>query len=254
MAEAQPSIRLERIPVDRIVPDDENPNVESIAVFNELVADIKEDGFLEPILVSPWGEEFVLISGEHRWKAAKLSGMTEIDCVVVEGWDDDKRKAKMVKMNVNRGKLDPEKFTRLWNGLKSRVGEERLRKMMGFSAKDAELRRLLKEVRSTLPEEMRRDLDRRAERIRSVEDLASVVQSLYTRYGGTIDYHFVMFSFGGQTHLMIRTSDAAFENIRGLMDLCQDRGLMADQVLSGMVSCRCAECEARLRSREEVSA
>jgi len=246
-------MRLQRIAINRIVPDDDNPNIESIAVFNDLVADIKEDGFLEPILVCVRGDEFVLVSGEHRWKGAKLSGMTEIDAVVVDGWDDDKRKAKMVKMNMLHGKLDPEKFTRLWNGLKTRYGEERLRKMMGFSAKDAELRRLLKEVRSQMPEEMRRDLDRRAERIRSVEDLASVVQSLYTRFGATLDCHFVMFSFGGQTHLMLKTDPRTFEKIRVVTDLCADRGLLADQVIAGMASCRCPDCAALLRPSEEVT-
>lgn len=238
--------------IDSIQPDPLNPNVEDLGTFNELVEAIKEDGFIEPVVVSPLGDGmYVLVGGEHRWKAAKLAGMRQVPAIVKEGWDEDERRIRLIRLNALRGKLDPERFTKLYLNLKRRFGEEGLRKRLGFGSRhDAEIRRLVKSMEASLPEHMRDELKRRADRIRSVEDLAAIVQSLFAKYGGTIDSHFVLFSFGGKTHLMIRAESATFAPIAAVADLCLERGLRFDRVLATMVQCQCEQCTVALEAKE----
>ena len=232
-------IELTVLPVNAIQPDPDNPNRQDLPVFNALVEGIRGYGFLEPVLVAPLDEEdgtYVLISGEHRWRAAQAAGIDKIPAVVVSGWEEDDRKVHLVRMNALRGKLDPERFTQLWNKLKQRYSEEELRRKLGYGGREAELRRLIKEVRETLPKAQQDDFDKRAERIRSVEDLTAVVQSLFSRYGSTVSHHFILFSFGGKVHLMVRADKQHFEPIRQLAKWCRDNEVQLDTVLAEMAS------------------
>lgn len=232
------------LPVDAIEPDPDNPNVEDMATFNELVEGMKQHGVLEAVLVRPFGEgRYRLVAGEHRWKAAKLAGRHLIPALVKTDWTEDDAKVHLVRMNALRGRLDPERFTRLWEQLKGKFGEAQLRKLMGFAARDAEFRRLLRSVTKGLPPQMRQEIEKRADKIRRVEDLATVVQSLFARYGSTLDAHFVLFAFGGQTHLMVRADEKSFEPIRRLAEACAVSGQRLDRVLAGKAACECVECQ-----------
>lgn len=221
------------IPIDKIHPDPENPNVEDIPVFNDLVDDIKADGFLEPILVSTDDMEyFVLISGEHRWKAGKVSGLTEIPCVVVEGWDRDRRHIKMIRMNAIHGNFHPEKFTNMYNRLKEKYSEEELRKRLGFGSREAMLEKLLKTMARNLPQGAREQIEARAEKIKTVEDLATVVQAMYANHGSTLEQNYIVFSFGGSKHVMIKASEETMHPIMDMLEKCTAEEVTADAVLS----------------------
>lgn len=51
--------------------------------LNELARSIEENGIIEPLSVIPYEEEYYhIISGERRYKAAILTGMTELPCIV----------------------------------------------------------------------------------------------------------------------------------------------------------------------------
>ncbi len=49
----------------------------------ELTASVKQHGILQPVIVRPVGEnQYELVAGERRYKAAKTVGLTEIPVVV----------------------------------------------------------------------------------------------------------------------------------------------------------------------------
>lgn len=50
--------------------------------LQELADSIKEYGVIQPILVTPVGNRFMIVAGERRWRAAKMAGLTEIPAVV----------------------------------------------------------------------------------------------------------------------------------------------------------------------------
>ena len=50
--------------------------------LKELSESIKEHGVFQPIIVKPRGENFTLVAGERRVKAAKIAGLTTIPAIV----------------------------------------------------------------------------------------------------------------------------------------------------------------------------
>ena len=66
-------------------PNDYNPNRMSDTEFAELVTEVRHLGRLpKPLVIRPNGEGFVIIDGEHGWRAAKEVGLSEIPCEVID--------------------------------------------------------------------------------------------------------------------------------------------------------------------------
>jgi len=221
------------IDIDQIEPFEWNPNEQDIATFNELVSSIEGEGFLEPVLVVPIADtdRYSLVGGEHRWKAAKLAGMEQITAVVKEGWDEDAEKIQNVRMNMTTGKMNPEKFASLWVPLEKKYGRVALMRLIGAEHKERELERLLGRVKKSMPKEMREDLDKRADKIRNVEDLATVVQSLYAQFGSTLDASYMFLTFGGKVHLMIKLDEPTKKELEFQLSKIKGAGGDANEVV-----------------------
>lgn len=82
------------IQVDRIIPDPSQPREEFDAdALDRLAASLKSRGQIQPIRVR-WDEGqgiYVIVSGERRWRAARMAGLATLSCVVndspLEGGD-----------------------------------------------------------------------------------------------------------------------------------------------------------------------
>ncbi len=74
--------------------------------LEELATSIRENGVLQPLLVCPRGDEFELIAGERRWRAARLAGLQRVPVIVR---DVDAREALKLALleNVQREDLNP---------------------------------------------------------------------------------------------------------------------------------------------------
>ena len=233
--------RLETIQLDLVDPDPMNPQEQDLVTFNELVASIKENGMVESItVVGPLETgRYGLVAGEHRWKAARLAGLSEGPAIVVDPthWALEERQIQLVRMNVLKGKLDPAKFAALWGELLKVIPDRaELKRRMGFDAKDAELNRLIRDTARSMPDErMSQDLLKRKDRIKSAEDLHTTVQSLFARYGSTLDSNFVVFTFLGKSHLMVRCTTQTFDAIKRLAERVEADGGKLDEELSRIV-------------------
>jgi ParB family transcriptional regulator, chromosome partitioning protein len=75
--------------------------------LEELSRSIKELGILEPLLVRPLpGEEYELVAGERRLRAAQLAQITEVPVVIREMDDITTSKVQLVE-NLQREDLNP---------------------------------------------------------------------------------------------------------------------------------------------------
>lgn len=72
----------------------------------QLAESIKEHGVLQPLVVRAHGEQFQLIAGERRLKAAQLAGLTEVPVHFVEFNDQQVFEAALVE-NIQRTDLNP---------------------------------------------------------------------------------------------------------------------------------------------------
>lgn len=89
--------------------------------LDQLAASIRESGLMQPILVRPLNlpgteDQFQIIAGERRWRAAQRAGLTTIPAIVREL--DDRQSAEFALLeNLQREDLNPiersEAFARL---------------------------------------------------------------------------------------------------------------------------------------------
>jgi ParB family chromosome partitioning protein len=98
------------VQVDRILPNPEQPRVH----FNpnellELADSIRIHGVIQPIVVEPAGDDYILHDGERRWRAAKLAGLVEIPVVFAQAQNGSGRGRleRALVANLQRADLNP---------------------------------------------------------------------------------------------------------------------------------------------------
>src|ERR1043166_2526168 len=95
------------VEVDRIIPSPFQPRRSfDEAKIEELAGSIREQGIIQPLVVRPKGEEFELIAGERRWRAAMKAGLNEVPVVVREASDQEVLQLALVE-NLQREDLNP---------------------------------------------------------------------------------------------------------------------------------------------------
>jgi ParB family chromosome partitioning protein len=72
----------------------------------ELASSIREHGVIQPLVVTQVGDEYQLIAGERRWRAAQLAGLTTVPAIVKETTPQQMLELALVE-NVQRADLNP---------------------------------------------------------------------------------------------------------------------------------------------------
>lgn len=95
------------IPVAAVVPNPHQPRQSfDDASLAELAASVRSTGIIQPILVRRVGEQYQLIAGERRLRAAKLAGLSAIPALMREV--DSVTQAQMALIeNIQRQDLNP---------------------------------------------------------------------------------------------------------------------------------------------------
>jgi ParB family chromosome partitioning protein len=76
---------VREIDVARIRPNPNQPRVQfDEDALDELADSIRERGVLQPILLRPDGEDYLIIAGERRWRAAQRARLHTIPAIVRE--------------------------------------------------------------------------------------------------------------------------------------------------------------------------
>jgi len=72
--------------------------------IRELAEDIADRGLIQPILVRPGSDGYVIVAGERRYRAAKLAGV-EMIAAIVSDMDNDMAAAVQIAENIQREDL-----------------------------------------------------------------------------------------------------------------------------------------------------
>jgi len=148
------------IDVEHIRPNSWNPNAMGRATYESLVASIKGRGFRSAIYVLPADQDGVhtIVDGEHRWRAAKESGLLHVPCVVLPA-NQDEAMMDTLAMNQLRGGLVPVKVALVIAELSKRIPVDVLEKELGFE--DHELEDQLELLK--LPDDISKTIELQAE-------------------------------------------------------------------------------------------
>lgn len=124
MPETKPEAKT-TIKISRITPRGDQPRKSFDDNALQVLADsIREHGVIQPIVVRELGvldDNYEIIAGERRWRAAKMAGLDEIPAVIMTG--DELKVAEVALIeNVQRKDLNPIEEAMAYKALIERFG------------------------------------------------------------------------------------------------------------------------------------
>jgi ParB family transcriptional regulator, chromosome partitioning protein len=123
------------LPLGSMVPNRAQPRTHfDEASLAELAESLKQHGMVQPIVVRKVGEQYEIIAGERRWRAARKAGLAMVPVVIKEVPDDRLLEIALVE-NIQRQELNPiEEATAYWQlGEHLRLTQEQVADRVGKS-------------------------------------------------------------------------------------------------------------------------
>jgi ParB-like chromosome segregation protein Spo0J len=105
LAQKLERLEIAYVPIDSVKPNSYNANRQSDHDFELLLSSIRTDGFTQPVVVQK--DVMEIVDGEHRWRAARELGYTEIPVVFVQ-MEEGQRMVSTLRHNRARGSEDIE--------------------------------------------------------------------------------------------------------------------------------------------------
>ena len=119
--------------INDVSPNTEQPRkVFDEEALNELASSIKENGVIQPIIVTKKKDGYVIVAGERRWRAARIAGLKIIPAIVRELTSQQIMEQALIE-NLQREDLNPlEEVFAMDNLLKThKMSQEQLAKKLG---------------------------------------------------------------------------------------------------------------------------
>jgi ParB family chromosome partitioning protein len=117
-------MEIEFIEVNRVVEDPDQPRKHYDTENLQGLADsIKQHGVLQPITVFPLSNVnmYKIVTGERRWRASQMVGLTEIPCIVRDVNPDEIMTQQLIE-NLQREDLQPLEKAQALTHVKDRFG------------------------------------------------------------------------------------------------------------------------------------
>jgi hypothetical protein len=102
------------------------------------------------------------------------------------------------------------KFTKLFDEMAQKYGEQMTKQMMMF-VDDKAFKDVYMSVKKELPKDLQEKLEKTKDEIKTVDDLSRVLNELFSKYGDTLDQNFMVFTYGGKTQLWVRMDKELYE-------------------------------------------
>ena len=227
--------RLEDLPIDSLVPNPWNPNEQDPETFDMLVRRMRQIGVIAPVQVVALKDgTYQIIGGEHRWKAAKAIGYATIPAIILTDArfeSEDLRKLVTMQLNMIGGKLNPEKFLKMYSDLSKRYDDKSLKDLLGFT-KDHQFKLLTKGIADGLPDDMKEEFERRAASAKGdPEALQKILTDLMGKYGDDLRCNFMILSHEGREHVWLKLNGPTHIAVKQVLDLCRTRAIDINTVL-----------------------
>jgi ParB family chromosome partitioning protein len=97
----------QEIPIDQVVPNKYQPrSAFAPDQLKDLAQSIKAIGIVQPIIVRKTGQQYQLIAGERRWRAAKIAGLKNVPAVIRDVSEYKQLELALIE-NIQREDLNP---------------------------------------------------------------------------------------------------------------------------------------------------
>ena len=96
-----PQTAIQQIPCDQLHPYHNHKfELYSGERLEDMVASIKENGVLSPIIVQPIEGGYEILIGHNRWNASKLAGLPTVPAIVKTGLTEDEAEMYVIESNL----------------------------------------------------------------------------------------------------------------------------------------------------------
>jgi|SRR5579872_3629427 len=115
------------VPIQLIQPNPMQPRtVFQSERLEELADSIRVNGIIQPLIVRRHGEEYQIVAGERRWRAAQLVGLADVPVVIQDVADPRMLELALIE-NIQREDLNP---------IETAHAYERLHRELGLSQEE----------------------------------------------------------------------------------------------------------------------
>jgi ParB family chromosome partitioning protein len=119
---------VQRLPIEQVTPNPNQPRRDfDAAALMELTQSIEREGIIQPIIVRKTtgatgaSQQYQIIAGERRWRAAKAAGLTEVR-VIVRAADDQQVLELAIVENIQREDLNPIELATAFQRMATELG------------------------------------------------------------------------------------------------------------------------------------
>ena len=256
-------IRVPDFPLNLLEANEKNPNKMKDREFNHLVDNMGRLGWTEAALIRPlefdnalslWKEcnndaskfsseciskniKFRIIGGHHRVAAARYLDFEKgpVTILMDPNFTSEEEVFQVVRMNVIHGKMDPTSFVALIGDLSEKYADDVLQDLLGFTD-DAEFKRLTKQLAKSLPDKATQDkFKQAAEEIKTIDGLAKLLNQMFTMYGDTLPYGYMVFDYGEHKSMWLRCSSKTLTALELLGVTCIDNKKTMDDLMANVL-------------------
>lgn len=222
---------VKKVPIELVQPNDYNPNVMPEDLFNALAEDLSQEELDQPVVVREVDGKYVIVDGEHRYRASKAGGYSEI-LVSIRDMTDNEAKIATVRRNTIHGTLDPIKFTQLVQSIATETSSsvEEVRRRMAMREKEFHKTFLGMTEKKEVSAISLETNNKNADKAKAVANLSEMVRNIVQNYGSTLDQGFVSFMLGGQSHLMVSMTGKLKTAVAEFTAAAKDDGLTQAQI------------------------
>jgi len=122
-AEPKPDEPVRTLPVASLHPNRFQPRTYfDEAAIEDLVASVRAQGIIQPLVVTPEGEGYAIIAGERRWRAARKAGLDAVPVVIRQVTDDRELLELALVENLQRSDLNPIEEAEAYAALQEKFG------------------------------------------------------------------------------------------------------------------------------------
>jgi hypothetical protein len=262
------------LPLELLDENPDNPNVLSDKGFDMLVHNIEEVGFTDAVFVWPKGMlpqfeqvtkdaekaglkinmdepvpefmemlknsgiRFQIIGGHHRRDSLQYLGEVYVPATVNidPEFDEEAAEAQLMRNNLIHGRLDPTKVAAMFQrAFDKGFTEDQLQLMYGF-ADEAEFRKVVDALSKQLPtKELQDKFKKAAEEVKTIDGLTKLLNKMFTMYGDTLPYGFMVVDYGGQHSYWLRVGKKTYEGLGIIAQACIENQVTMDDLLGEVV-------------------
>jgi ParB family chromosome partitioning protein len=120
----EPTGGTNQIPIDQIRPNPSQPRLEMTDEgLQELAASIREHGIIQPLILTrdDGDDQYTLIAGERRLRAAKIAGLESVPAIIREASDQERLELALIE-NIQRENLTPLESAEAYQRLNDEFG------------------------------------------------------------------------------------------------------------------------------------